>query len=74
MSGYGKLRRCTEKRRVIAKLYPMPAVINMVRGNRESIRTVLASLVASQQAGQWSRYDRNFWAPLVRTLHDHLET
>lgn len=59
--------------REIVRTPTMPAAINLVLGNRESIRTVLASLVNSQQARQWSRYDRQLWAPLIRALHSRLD-
>jgi len=51
--------------REIVRTPTMPAAIDMVLGNRESIHTVLAALVTSQRAEEWSRYDRKLWAPLM---------
>ncbi len=57
--------RIVEKRvREVVRTPPsMTEAIEKVLGNREAVRTVLATLVHRQQQGKWSSYDRKLWWP-----------
>ncbi len=52
----------------------VPTAVEVVLGNREATRAVLAGLVDTQRTGTWSRYDRKLWGPLLRVLHEQLDT
>lgn len=61
-------------REIIRTPPTVPAAVEVVLGNREATRAVLAGLVATQHAGTWSRYDRTLWGPLLRVLYEQLDT